>query len=118
MADPSRRQFFRVGSVSVLALAGCSAVPLGESCKLRHEVSEYEESSGYGGEQIDYGELSDRGKEVFRKALESGSHVVAYDGENDPPDFSYSDVATTYVIEYEGERYTLFTYTNAGCVID
>lgn len=118
MAAPSRRRLLRAGSVSVLALAGCADVPIGESCELHHEVSEYEESRGYEGEKLAFSDLSDRGKRFFEKALESGSHVVAYDGTNAPPDFAYSDVASTYEIRYEGERYTLFTYTSEGCVVE
>jgi hypothetical protein len=118
MASTTRRRVLHASSVSLLALAGCTDVPIGESCELRHEVSEYQESRGYEGEKITYDELSDRGKEFFEKALESGSHVVEYDGVNAPPDFAYSDAASTYVVSYEGERYTLFTYTSEGCVIE
>lgn len=118
MVGLSRRRVLRACSVSVLALAGCTDGRVGESCELRHEVSGYEESRGYEGEKLTYDELSDRGKKFFEKALESGSHVVEYDGGNAPPDFAYSDEASTYAVSYEGERYTLFTYTSEGCVIE
>lgn len=119
MADWSRRRLLRAGgsSAAALALAGCSALPVGRSCELHHEVWPEGEYGGYGGQRIDYADLSDRGKQVFRKALDGDGHTVPARGDV-PPTFSYSDAASAYVVSYEGTNYTLLTYTDEGCTVE
>lgn len=118
----SRRHLLRIGSGSAVAataaLAGCTGSRSNSSCELNHEVSARDETTGYSGETIPYENLSPEGQDAFDAALESGAHAIEYDGDNKPPDFSYSDEVTVYVVEYEGERYTLRTYTGEGCVIE
>lgn len=118
----TRRRLLRIGSGSALAgtaaLAGCTGSQSNSSCKLTHEVSSQSDTSDHSGETIPYENLSSAGKDVFEKALESGAYTFEYDGDNKPPDFSYSDETTIYVIEYEGERYAFRTYTGEGCVIE
>lgn len=115
----SRRRLLRIGSGSALAvaLAGCTGGRSNSACELTHEVSARDETGDHSGATIPYEDLSAEGKDVFEAALESGAHAIEYDGDNKPPDFSYSEEVTTYVIEYEGERYTLDTSTDEGCVI-
>ncbi|UPV73160.1 hypothetical protein M0R89_11435 [Halorussus limi] len=119
-SDYSRRRVFRltsaaVAGTSVAALAGCSSLGLGRTCELHHEVLDGD--SSYGGTELAYAELSDRAKELFRKALKQDSYVVPYRGGNAPPEFSYSDEASAYIIDYEGTNYTLMTYTSQGCTV-
>lgn len=119
MFDLKRREYLATTCVGIAALSGClDRIPLLSSCKLHHEVSKEEPNGGYGGEPLAYSELSERGRTVFEKALESGSYVVSYDGDNAPPDFTYSDETTSYTIEYEGKDYVLFTYTSSGCTVE
>ena len=115
----SRRHLLRIGRTSAVAvaLAGCTGSRSDSPCELHHEVSAQSDTSDHSGETIPYGDLSSAGKDAFETALESDAYTFEYDGNNKPPDFSYSDEVTVYVIEYEGERYTLRTYTGAGCVI-
>lgn len=114
----NRRTFLGAVALGTTALAGCLEPLLGTSCPLNHEVSKTESDSGYGETVLEYRELTERGKEVFKKALESGSYDVPYTGDNAPPDFSYSDEASSYTIVYQGEEYLLFTYTHQGCTIE
>ena len=117
----SRRHLLRIGSGSALAatvtLAGCTGGRSNSSCELTHEVSARGETTDHSGETIRYENLSPEGKKVFETALDSGAYTIEYDGDNKPPDFSYSDEVTVYVIAYEGEQYTLRTHTGEGCVI-
>jgi hypothetical protein len=119
MVDVKRRECLAAACVGVAGVSGClDRIPLLSSCKLRHEVSEEEPNGGYGETTLAYSELSEKGQDVFEKALESGSYVISYDGDNAPPDFTYSDEATSYTVEYEGEDYVLFTYTDSGCTVE
>jgi hypothetical protein len=119
MTKIKRRECLATACVGVVGLSGClDRIPLLASCKLQHEVSKEEPNGGYGGRVLAYSELSERGQTVFKKALESGAYVVSYDGDNAPPDFSYSDEATSYTVEYKGENYVLFTYTGSGCTVE
>lgn len=116
----SRRRLLRIGSGSAVAfaLAGCTGGRSEPSCHLHHEVSTREDASDHSGETIPYENLSPQGQEVFEVTLDSGGHAFEYDGTNKPPDFSYSDEVTTYLVEYDGERYFFRTYTGEGCVIE
>lgn len=116
----SRRHLLRIGSGSAVAvaLAGCTGGRSNRSCELHHEVSTSNDTADYSGETIPYENLSPEGKEVFETAFESDAYNFTYDGDNKPPDFSYSDEVTTYVIEYEGEQYAFRTHTGEGCVIE
>lgn len=118
MVKLKRREYLATTSLTIAAVSGClDQVPFFSSCKLRHEVSKKEPDSGYGDVKLAYGELSERGQTVFRKALESDAYVIDYNGNNAPSDFSYSDETSTYLITYQGEEYVLFTYTSSGCTI-
>ncbi|WP_049903575.1 hypothetical protein [Halococcus agarilyticus] len=64
---------------------------------------------------LSYGELSPEGKEVFDEARKRDGTLFIYDESEKPPEFSYSDGRTSRIVTRDGERYRVYTSTNAGC---
>lgn len=89
-----------------------------DSCSLSHQiVGSGDELTPGDGPVLRYENLSPEAKRVVSQAVESGGVSIPYDSLNRPPEFTYSDGATPYTIEYRGTTYRLFTSTNAGCPV-
>lgn len=117
---PSRRTVLSgcLGGFAAV-LAGCTSggsdASSSPACLLSHEALSSESYDASGPKNVSYGDLSKKGKDIFTTAVEEGGYSFEYNGSNAPADYSYSDEATAYRIDYRNVTYILLTYTGEGC---
>ena len=110
----NRRSVLAAAAVVVSGgVAGCSSGASEPRCHLIHEIVEPPED-GEAVETYRYGELSEKARQAFRKALAEGSHSTT-DRDPEPAEFRYWDTTTAYRIIYRDETHGLLTYTGEGC---